>query len=79
MNQQQLLDLLNTSVLVHDCGIQNGNQVYFHLVGVDEENLDECMDKGDELELWLNANGVDTTHLLWNDCEGYYGEGSLTV
>jgi hypothetical protein len=78
MTVQQTLQLIETCPLVEDCRI-NDDQVYFHLVGVDPDNVDECSEKGREFELWLRSKNIDTTNIMWNDCEECYHEGTLNV
>lgn len=79
MTPQQLLILISTCPLIEDTGIQNGNEVYFHLVGVDQDDMEECSDKGHEVDKFLISIGVNEEDIMWNDCEGNYGEGMVSL
>ena len=79
MNPQRLLTLISVCTLVSDVGIQNGNQVYFHLSNVDPDDMDECSDKGLEFTEFLIALGISEDDIQWNECEGCYDEGMVSL
>ena len=79
MSPTQLLSIMGTSPLVEDIGVQNGNQVYFHLKGVDTYDVESCFTPMSEFTKFLMSNGVDHETIDWNDCEGCYGEGFVTL
>ena len=79
MTPTKLLKLISVCTLVSDVGIQNGNQVYFHLTNVNPDDMDECCDKGGEFTEFLISLGITDEMIVWNDCEGCYDEGMVSL